>query len=68
MARLIAGAGTIRHVVVLCDAWDTPAFEEEHREELEAHGRRGVGFSFVLVGVPSRMFATIPIEPGRDQR
>lgn len=67
-ARLIAGAGTIRHVVVLCDAWDTPAFEDEHREELEAHARRGVGFSFVLVGFSSRMFATIPIEPGRDQR
>lgn len=67
-ARLVAGAETIRRVVVLCDAWDTPAFEEEHREELEAHARRGVGFSFVLVGVPSRMFATIPIEPGRSQR
>jgi hypothetical protein len=64
-ARLTAGAGTIRHVLVFCDAWDTPAFEEEHRDELEAHARRGVGFSFVMVGVPNRLFIRIPV--GFDQ-
>ena len=40
-ARLTAGRGAIQHVVVFCDAWDTPAFEEEHREELEAHCAAG---------------------------
>jgi hypothetical protein len=61
-ARLIAGRGTIRHVVVVCNAWDTPAFEEEHREELEAHARQGVQFQFVMVGVPDRVIGAIPVE------
>jgi hypothetical protein len=61
-ARLTAGAGAIRYVVVFCDAWDTPAFEEEHREELEAHARQGVRFSFVMVGVPNRVLGPVPVD------
>jgi hypothetical protein len=60
-ARLTAARGGIKHVVVFCDAWDTPAFEEEHREELEAHARQGVHFHFVMVGVPDRLFVPIPV-------
>jgi hypothetical protein len=61
-ARLISGQGTIQHVVVFCNAWDTLAFEEEHREELEAHARLGVQFSFMMVGVPDRVIGTVPVE------
>ena len=39
-ARLTAGNGAVEHVVVFCDGWDSPSFEEEHREELEAHARQ----------------------------
>jgi hypothetical protein len=64
-ARLVAARGGIEHVIVLCDAWDSPSFEEEHREELEAHARQGVRFAFVIVGVPDRLFIPIPV--GFDQ-
>ena len=61
-ARLTSGRGAIQHVVVFCDAWDTPAFEEEHREELEAHARQGVRFSFLMVGVPNRVLGAVPVD------
>jgi hypothetical protein len=64
-ARLTAGHGTVEHVVIFCDGWDSPSFEEEHREELEAHARHGVRYSFVMVGVPDRLFVPIPV--GFDQ-
>jgi hypothetical protein len=67
-ARLIAARGGIEHVVVFCDAWDTPAFEEEHREELEAHARQGVRLHFVMVGVPDRLFVPIPVGFDRTPR
>jgi hypothetical protein len=60
-ARLTATGGGIEHVVVVCNAWDSPAFEEEHREELEAHERQGVRFAFVMVGVPDRIVGAVPI-------
>jgi hypothetical protein len=28
-ARLTAGNGAVEHVVVFCDGWDSPAFEEK---------------------------------------
>ncbi len=61
-ARLTAGNGAVEHVVVFCDGWDSPSFEEEHREELEAHARRGVRFSFVMVGVPDRVTGPVPVD------
>ncbi len=67
-ARLTAARGGIKHVVVVCDACDTPAFEEEHREELEAHARQGVRFHFVMVGVPDRLFVPIPVGFDRTPR
>jgi hypothetical protein len=67
-ARLTAARGGIEHVVVFCDAWDTPGFEEEHREELEAHARQGVHFHFVMVGVPDRLFVPIPVGFDRTPR
>jgi hypothetical protein len=66
--RLTAARGGIQHVVVFCDAWDTPAFEEEHREELEAHARQGVRFHFVMVGVPNRVIVPIPVGFDRTPR
>ncbi len=67
-ARLTAARGGIEHVLVLCDAWDTPGFEEEHREELEAHARQGVRFHFVMAGVPDRLFVPIPVGFDRTPR
>jgi hypothetical protein len=67
-ARLVAAKGGIEHVVVFCDAWDSPSFEEEHREELEAHARQGVRFSFVMVGVPDRIVGAVPIDLDRSAR
>jgi hypothetical protein len=64
-ARLIAGNGAVEHVIVFCDGWESPSFEQQHREELEAHARRGVRFWFVMVGVPDRLFLPIPV--GFDQ-
>jgi len=61
-ARLTAANGGIEHGVVFCDGWDSPAFEEEHREELEAHARRGVQFRFLMVGVPDRVIGSLPID------
>jgi hypothetical protein len=67
-ARLTAARGGIEHVVIFCDAWDSPSFEEEHREELEAHARQGVRFSFVMVGVPDRIVGAVPIVLDRTPR
>jgi hypothetical protein len=67
-ARLTAARGGIEHVVVFCDAWDTPAFEEEHGEELEAHARQGVRFRFVMVGVPDRVIGAVPVELNHTPR
>jgi hypothetical protein len=67
-ARLTSGQGAVQYVVVFCDAWDTPAFEEEHREELEAHARQGVRFRFVMVGVPDRVISFLPIDLARAPR
>ena len=60
-ARLTAGRGAIQHAVNFCDACDAPAFDEEHREELEAPARQGVRFSFVMVGVLNRLFVPISV-------
>jgi hypothetical protein len=67
-ARLIAARDGIEHVVVLCDAWDSASFEEEHREELEAHARQGVRFSLIMVGVPDRLCVPIPVGFDRAPR
>jgi hypothetical protein len=67
-AWLGAGNGAIEHVVVFCNGWDSPSFEQEHREELEAHARRGVRFWFVMVGVPDRLFVRIPVGFDRTPR
>ena len=64
-ARLTAARGAIEHVVIFCDGWDSPAFEEEHREELEAHARQGVRFRFMLVGVPERVLGAVPVDLDR---
>src|SRR5262245_54384076 len=67
-ARLTAARGGVEHVVVFCDAWDSPSFEGEHREELEAHAQQGVRFSFVMVGVPDRIVGAVPIDLDRSAR
>jgi hypothetical protein len=67
-ARLTQARGGIGHVVVLCVGWDSPAFEEEHREELEAHARQGVQFRFLMVGVPDRLLAPVPVGFDRTPR
>jgi hypothetical protein len=67
-ARLTAARGGIEHVVVFCDAWDTPGFEEKHREELEAHARPGVRFHFVMAGVPDRVIGAVPVELNHSRR
>jgi hypothetical protein len=61
-ARLIADKGRIKHVVVFCGSWDQPAFEEEHRTELEAHAKQGVRFWFVMVAVSHRPSVSLPVE------
>jgi hypothetical protein len=66
-ARLTAAKGAVQYVVV-CDAWDTPAFEEEHREELEAHARQGVRFRFVMMGVPDRVIGAVPVDLSHTPR
>ena len=45
-------------ILVFCDAWDSRSFREEHREELSADG---VGFVFMLVGVPENILAPLPV-------
>ena len=66
--RLTEARGGIKHVVVFCDGWDSPAFDEEHREELEAHARQGVRFRFMLVGVPDRVLGALPVDLDRSSR
>jgi hypothetical protein len=61
-ARLIEVNGTTKVVIVFCTSWDSSSFEEEHREELQAHDTNGVRFLFVLVGVPDRVLVPVPIE------
>ena len=58
--RLIEANGTVRVVVVLCDCWDSSSFEVEHREELRAFDQNGIGFVFLLVGVPDKSLISIP--------
>jgi hypothetical protein len=59
--RLIEAQGTIKLVIVLCDSWNSAAFQADHHEELSAHARRGVWFLFLLVGVPDRVLGTVPV-------
>jgi hypothetical protein len=60
-ARLIEANGAIKVVVVLCDAWDSASFQQEHREELNAHSMNGVRFLFMLVGVPESTPIPVPV-------
>jgi hypothetical protein len=66
-ARLIEARGAIQVVIVFCDCWDSASFQEEHREELNAHNQNGVRFLFVMVGVPDRVLVPIPVEFDRVQ-
>jgi hypothetical protein len=59
--RLIEARGSVWHVIVLCDSWDSASFEEVHSDELGAHARNGVRFQFVLVGVPDRVLVALPV-------
>jgi hypothetical protein len=59
--RLIEANGSIKVVVVFCDAWDSGSFQEEHREELSAHSAHGVRFLFMLVGVPESVPVPVPV-------
>ena len=61
-ARLIEARGAIQVVIVFCDCWDSASFQEEHREELNAHDQNGVRFLFVMVGVPDRVLVPVPVE------
>ena len=49
-------------MVIFDDCWDSAAFEEEQREALRAHAQNGMQFLFVLVGVPDKSLAPIPVE------
>jgi len=60
--RLIEVGKAIEVVIALCDCWDSSSFQEEHRDELAAHARKGVRFLFLLVGVPDRVLGQIPVE------
>jgi hypothetical protein len=61
-ARLTESRGAIQVVIVFCDCWDSASFQEEHREELNAHDQNGVRFAFVMVGVPDRVLVPVPVE------
>jgi hypothetical protein len=52
-------------VIVFCDCWDSASFQEQHREELNAHDQNGVRFLIVMVGVPDHVLVPVPIEFGR---
>ncbi len=64
--RLTEAAGAIQFVVILCNCWNSDAFDEEFREELGAFEEKGVRFAFVLVGVPDRVFVPIPVKFDRS--
>jgi hypothetical protein len=53
--------GPIKLVIVVCDCWDSAAFQADHHEEVGAHARHGVRFRFVLVGVPDWVLGLIPV-------
>jgi hypothetical protein len=59
--RLIEARGAVKLVVVLCDTWQSPTFDDDQREELGAHFRNGVKFLFLLVGVPDRGLVPVPV-------
>ena len=63
-ARLIEANGSIKVVAVYCEAWDSASIQEEHREELGAHGATGVQFLFMLVGVPESQPVPVPVGLG----
>jgi hypothetical protein len=60
-AWLIEANQSIKVVVVFCDAWDSASFQQEHREELNAHSMNGVRFLFMLVGVPESTPIPVPV-------